>query len=182
MFKFSLLKKRSSFFIGIRKWSFYSFVSDIKCLPEELVNVTYKSISIILDTGTPSCFTHVFSCISVLENLMFTKFEYLTFVTFLGRRAIKPDEGAARLSRNILNFYHATQLQNHSRARAVCYRSFTSAEGVRNHLRVESVLENVSLEDFSPIVSAFLCPYNSSNAPHSYFIHSPPTQLQMSLN
>ena len=117
---------------------------------------------------------HFVSCISVLKNLMFMRFENLTSVTFLERNAIKPDEGAARLHRNILNFHHATHLQNHARARGVCYRTFTSAEGVRSHLRVESVLENVSLVTFSPIVSAFLCSYNSSNAPHthiSFIIH-----------
>jgi hypothetical protein len=127
-------------------------------------------------------FAHVGRCISVLKNLMFTGFEYLTSVTFLGRSAIKPDEGATRLHRKMLNFYHATQVQNHARGRAVCYRSCTLAERVRSHLRIEYVLDNVSLEAFSPIVSALLCPYNSSNAPHSYFINSPPTQLQTSLN
>jgi hypothetical protein len=127
-------------------------------------------------------FTHVVSCISISKNLMFTRFEYLTSVTFLGSIAIKPDEGATRLHWKILKFYHATQLENHARTWAFCYRSFTWAEGFCSHLRVESVFENGSLEDFSPIVSALLCPYNSSNAPHSYFIHSPPTQLHTSLN
>jgi hypothetical protein len=79
-----------------------------------------------------------------LKNLMFTRFEYLTSVNFLGRSAIKPDEGSTRLHRKILSFHHATQLQNHARARGLCYRTSTSAEGVRNHLRAESVLENVT--------------------------------------
>ena len=96
-------------------------------------------------------FTHVVSCISVLKNLMYTRFEYLTSVNFLGRSDIKPDEGATGLHPKILNFYHATQLQNRARARAVLYWSFTSAEGVHNHLRAESALENVSLEVFSLI-------------------------------